>query len=201
MTTLNLLETIQYIVRDELQRLRVAELALVQEQHTDEDRYACSVRLRDSGVVLRQVPVATGRLGVVNLPAVGDLVLVQFIGGDINAPVITGSLYNDEDLPPANEGKSVLHLPLAAKDDDAVHAEIISDGARELNLMLGAGLTINLKDDDPVVVIKADGNAVLTIARDGSIELKGGDVTISGNNVTIEAQSSLTLNGSPIKMN
>jgi ribose transport system ATP-binding protein len=35
--------------------------------------------------------------------------LVQFVGGDAHAPVITGQRYNDQDRPPPNEdGKAVL---------------------------------------------------------------------------------------------
>src|SRR5438552_1540951 len=97
--TLTLFETIQHIIQEELRQIRTAELAVVQEQHphaseSDTDNYACSVRLRNSGIVLKQVPIATSRIGSVSIPSTGDLVLVQFIGGDINAPVITGSFYN-----------------------------------------------------------------------------------------------------------
>ena len=118
--TPTLYDTIRRIVQEELGQVRTAELAVVQEQHADE--FAASVKLRDSEIVLRKVPVATQRIGAVSIPAVGDLVLVQFVGGSVNAPVITGRLYNDEDRPPANDdGQAVLHLPLAAGDDDAVH--------------------------------------------------------------------------------
>src|SRR5690242_2557699 len=104
---LTLYETIQRIVQDELGRIGTATLAIVQEQHAhadagDQDNYACTVRLRDNGLVLKQVPVATARVGSASIPAVGDLVLVQYLGGDVNAPVITGSFYNDEDRPPVN---------------------------------------------------------------------------------------------------
>ena len=76
--TLTLYETVQRIVQEELGRVRTAELALVQEQHphaedSDKDNYACTVRLRDSGIVLEQVPVATSRIGCVSIPAVARL--------------------------------------------------------------------------------------------------------------------------------
>lgn len=104
MSTLSLYETIQRIVQEELRRVHTAQLAVVQEQHphagaSDQDNYSCTVKLRNSALVLKQVPVATSRIGQVSIPAVGDLVLVQFVGGDINAPIIVGSLYNDEDRP------------------------------------------------------------------------------------------------------
>jgi len=37
-------------------------------------------------------------------PRLGDEVLVEFIDGDIDHPVITGSLYNGDDLPPYSAG-------------------------------------------------------------------------------------------------
>jgi hypothetical protein len=93
--TLTLFETIQKIVQEELRQIRTAEIAVVQERHphaedSDKDNYACTVELRNSGIVLKQVPVATSRIGTTCLPEVGNTVLVQFIGGDITAPVKNG---------------------------------------------------------------------------------------------------------------
>lgn len=214
--TLTLYETIRRIVQEELRQVRTAELAIVQEQHphasdSDSDNYACTVQLRDSGIVLRQVPVATQRIGSVSIPAVGELVLVQFVGGDINAPIITGRLYNDEDRPPVNDdGQAILHLPLGAGDSDAVHVELHSGDTRELVVTLGGGISITIRDDDPVVELTVDGgSATLTIDRDGAvtlesqgdIALKGGNVSVEGNEVTITAQGKLTLKGQMINLN
>lgn len=212
----SLLETIQKIVRDEIGRMRGAELAVVQEQHPhadegDTDNYACSVTLRNSGIVLKQVPVATPRIGCAAIPPVGTLVLVQFIGGDINAPVITGSYYSDEHRPPANEdGKAVWHLPLDAAESDAIHAELISGDEREFNLKLGDGLGLILRDDDPVIEVDvAKGKATIQVDRDGAITLEsGGDLkikanklNINGSEITIEADGQLNLKGATVNLN
>jgi len=202
--TLTLFESIQKIVQDELRSVRTAELAVVQEQHpSDPDNYACTVVLRDSGIVLSHVPVATSRIGAVAIPAVGELVLVQFVSGDINAPIIVGRLYNDEDRPPENEdGQAVLHLPLGAADGDAVHVELKSGAARELTIKLGKGLTVALRDDDPVVEIDADGKAKVTIERDGKVGVKSnGKLELKATEITIEAQGKLTLKGATVNIN
>jgi uncharacterized protein involved in type VI secretion and phage assembly len=206
--TLTLLETIQRIVQEELSRLRTAELGIVQEQHPhagegDTDNYACTVVLRNSGIVLKRVPVATPRIGTASIPSVGDLVLVQFVGGDVNAPVITGSLYNDEDRPPVNaDGQAILHLPLGAGDSDAVHLELRSGDSREVILKLGSGLTLNLRDDDPAVELDVGGRAKLTIGQDGAVTLESqGNVQFKGTEITIEAQSQLTLKGAMVNIN
>ena len=206
--TLTLLETIQRIVRQELGQLRTAELAIVQAQHphsseSDLDNYACTVVLRNSGLVLKQVPVATSRVGSVSIPAEGDLVLVQFIGGDINAPIITGSLYNDEARPPVNDdGQAVLHWPLGAEESDAVHIELHSGARREITITLGSGLSLNLNDDDPVVTLEIDGGkATLQIDRDGALTLETqGNLNLKGNEITIEGQTQLNLNGGTVNI-
>ena len=207
--TLTLYETVQRIVQEELGRVRTAELAVVQEQHphagdSDKDNYACTVQLRNSGIVLKQVPVATARIGCASIPAVGELVLVQFVGGDINAPIVTGRLYNDEDRPPVNDdGQAITHLPLGAEDADAVHVELHSGEKRELVFKLGSGIEVNVRDDDPVAELKVDGGKLtLQIDRDGALTLESqGKVQIKGSEVAVEAQGQLTLKGSTVNIN
>ncbi|MBI5015287.1 MAG: Rhs element Vgr protein [Deltaproteobacteria bacterium] len=214
---MTLYETIRRLVREEVGQVRTAELGVVQAQHphasdSDTDNYACTVELRDSGIVLKQVPVATQRIGSVSIPAVGELVLVQFVGGDLNAPVITGRLYNEEDRPPSSDdGQWILHLPLGAGDSDAVHVELHSTDKRELLLKLGSALTLTLKDDDPVVEIDVDGGkAALAIARDGGVTITSQgslkveastDVALKGANVKVEASGELTLKGAVVNIN
>lgn len=206
--TFSLFETIRRIVREEMKSIRTAEIAVVQEQHphaadSDTDNYACTVRLRNSDIVLKHVPVATPRIGSASIPSVGDMVLVQFIGGDINAPVITGSLYNDEDRPPVNDdGQSILHLPLGAADGDAVHIELHTGDRREVVIKLGTGLAINVRDDDPVVELDVDGGkATLKIDRDGAVTLESqGKIEMKAGDFAIEAQNELSLTGGTVKV-
>ncbi len=206
--TASLVEAVRRIVREEMAAVRTAELAVVQELHPhaaadDDDNYACTVRLRDSSIVLRRVPIVTPRVGSVAIPSEGDLVLVQFVGGDINAPIITGSLYDDQDRPPVNTaGTAVLHLPLGAPDADAVHVELRHLGTRELAIRLGEGLTVVLRDDDPLVAIDAAGKATITVERDGAITVASrGALRIRGSEISIEADGTLTLKGATVNIN
>lgn len=206
--TLTLFDSIQQLVREEVGRMRTAELATVQKQHShsssgDSDNYACTVVLRDSGIVLARVPVATERIGSASIPAVGELVLVQFLNGDINAPVIVGRLYNDADRPPPNDdGQAILHLPLGASDDQAVHVELHSD-TRKAIVKLGTALALTVQDDDPVVKVDVAGQATLKIGKDGSIAIESStDISIKGSsNVTLEAAGQLTLKGATVNIN
>lgn len=200
----NLYDTLRKIVQQEMARHRSAELAVVQEVHPcDPDNYACTVVLRDTDMVLKQVPLATVRKGVAFVPDVGDLVLVQFIGGQLNAPVITGSLYNDEDRPPKNaEKQAVLELPVG--DTDGVRIEVNSDSAKSIVVTIGSALKMTLIDDDPVVSLDVgDGSAKLSIARDGSVKLESGNALEikAGADIKIEASGQLNLKGSVINLN
>lgn len=208
--------TLRRIIREELRALRLPELAVVQEIHPhaeagDDDNHACTVRLRDTDLVLARVPVMVQRKGVAAIPDVGDLVLVQFLGGEANAPVIIGSLYNDEDRPPVNAaGEAVLRLPVDAGEGEGVEIRVTSADARAARLALGSSLSIELKDDDPVVVIAVgDGKATLKIESDGTVTLtsakalaiEGGEVSVKGTAVTIDAEGRLVLKGATIDLN
>lgn len=205
-------QDLRRIIREEMGRLALPELAVVQEVHpADPDNYACTVHLRDTGVVLSKVPMMTLRKGVVSIPDVGDLVLVQYLGGSANAPVIVGSFYNDEDRPPENaEGEARLRLPGDAGDGDGVDVHVKSADTALTTLKLGSSLEITLQDDDPVVSIDVGGGqAEISIASDGTLTLKsqkdlvleGNEVTIKGTNITAEAQAQMTLKGGVINLN
>ena len=206
--SVSLYDSMRRIVREELARLRTAELAVVTEQHphaseSDTDNYACTVQLRDSGIVLKRVPVATHRTGMVSIPAVGDLVLVQFVGGDVNAPIVIGSLYNDADRPPENDdGQAILHLPLAAGDSDAAHIEVSSKDGPVLVVRMG-GTVVTIQDDDPAIEIDVGGNAAVSIGSNGAVKLSSSgniDVKADGN-ISIEASGKLTLKGATVNIN
>jgi hypothetical protein len=202
----NLYDTLRRIAQQELARVRTTELAVVQQVHPcDPDNYSCTVVLRDSDMVLKQVPLTTPRKGVAMVPDVGDLVLVQFIGGQINAPVITGTLYNDQDRPPQNaEKQAVIHLPADSDASSALRIELNTDPANAMVLNIGGALKLTLIDDDPVVTLDvADGSATLTIARDGTVKLESSNALNikAGGDIQIEAGGQLNLKGSKINLN
>ena len=107
------------------------------------DNYECNVKLRDKGVELRKVPVATQHIGLTNMVHVGDLVLVSFINGNINSPVVVGRLYNDEDRPPINKQEEIIYKPPYSKDNQV----------RRLNIVLPDGTVNIILNDDKVTVI------------------------------------------------
>jgi adhesin HecA-like repeat protein len=211
------LRELRRLIREEVRAARTAELGVVQAQHPhasdgDSDNYAVTVRLRDTGIVLGKVPVATGRLGSVAIPPAGALVLVQFIGGDVNAPVVTGTFYNDEERPPVSaDGQVIWNLPADAGPDDALRLEVSSADRKSIVLKLASAVTVELKDDDPAVSIDVGGNAQVTIDSDGTVTITsaqslavkaGRDLKVEAQgNMELKASGTLTLKGSVINLN
>ena len=106
---------IQAVVRDELRSFKTAELGVVtkvyaHEAASDKNNSECDVRLRNAGLELKRVPVCTPRIGAVAIPNPDDLVLVQFLHGDIHNAVITGRLYNDADRPPEGKPREFVYI-------------------------------------------------------------------------------------------
>jgi len=213
----DLVPELRRLIREEVRALRSAELAIVQSQHPhasdgDSDNYAVTVRLRDTGIVLGKVPVATGRLGSAAIPPAGALVLVQFVGGDVNAPVVTGTFYSDEDRPPVNDdGQVVWNLPADASPDEALRLEVSSTDKKSVVLKIGTAVTVELKDDDPAVNVDVGGNAQVTIDSDGTVTITSAqslsikassDLKVEAQgNVEIKAGGTMTLKGSVINLN
>lgn len=206
----SLFETIRSIVQQEIKQLRLGELAVVQEQHahesdSDQNNYSCTVALRDSQIVLKKVPIATGRLGMAAIPDVGDLVLVQFLNGSINAPVIVGSFYNDEDRPPvSSSGQAVLQLPKGGSEGDGIHVKASSEDESALTINVAGAVIVSLKDDDPAVEINVgDGSGVITIDSDGTVNVSSStELNIKSDaDMNIEAGGTLNLKGSIVNIN
>ena len=81
-------QTIRQVARHELDQRCNMSLGVVKSTHgtNGEQNYACTVQLRESGIVLPKVPIATNVIGSASLPRENDLVVVVFAGGDLHAP-------------------------------------------------------------------------------------------------------------------
>ena len=183
------------IVREELTRHRVPELGIVTEVFPGdggENNHQANVRLRSTGVELQRAPVAVGRLGFSLLPEVGDLVLLAFVEGDVNAPVVIGALYDSDRQPPEAGPLETVYKPPGDEDSSI----------RRLHVELPSGSTLTLDDDQlqiegggTKVVIRNDGDVTVTSAGKVTIEASG-DITLdAGGNLQLSAQQNVTIKG------
>jgi uncharacterized protein involved in type VI secretion and phage assembly len=208
-----LVQTIQQIARHEAAQQAAPSLAVVQSVHgaNGTKEYACTVQLRESGVVLPKVPIATQIIGQVHLPRKNDLVLVAFAGGDLHAPVVIGRLYNEEVEPPKHApGELVTVLPGDETDQNKaleLRVKTPGDGTRSVTLTL-AGTSVAIEvaiDDESIRFTVQDVSLELkqTGASDGQAELKVGDAKVTlkqSGDVSVETTGNLTLKAKQIEI-
>jgi len=210
----DLYDTLQKLIRQELRSYRYAEIGKVQAVYPkDPGNYDADVILHATDLVLRHVPVATPRKGWASLPEVGDLVLLQFMGGDINRPVVVGTLYNGDDRPPENaENDLVLQLPSGPDDKESgFRLEVRQSSPIGFTVSLkGDKFKLEVQDDDPVVAltvagttVKIDGGGGVKIEGGTDLEVKAsGKLTLkAGGDAQVEAGGQLVLKGSLVKIN
>jgi phage baseplate assembly protein gpV len=176
------------VVRDELAAVQPLALAAVTAVDTNGDgsgkrNIEVNAQLHGSDLELQRVPVVTGRVGISMPPRVGDTVVVAFLHGDLNGPVVLGSLYDDQ-----------RHPPKAAADELVYEVPDDAASVRRIEIKTASGHTVTIHDDDVKVVmggttleIAADGAVNVACATDFVIDAKG-DVTIkAGKNVSVKA--------------
>lgn len=166
------------IVRDELRALQLGDLAVVAKAyaHADDDahNHECDVSLRESGLTLKKVPIATPHIGMASMPQEGDLVYLSYLGGDPSRPIVLGRLYSEKANPPAYKADE-LHLVSKPKGK----ASIVID--KDESVIVTAGETIvTIKKDDVILI---HGKKDLKIEVDGNVAIKCADCKIdaSGN--------------------
>lgn len=205
-------QTIRQVARHELDQRWSVSLGVVKSVHeaNGEKNYACTVQLRESGLVLPKVPIATGLIGAAALPREKDLVVVVFAGGDLHAPVVMGRLYSEAVAPPKNEaGEFVAVLPGDEQSPDKrleLRVKTPGDGTRSIDIVLDGSVKIELSINDQGLRLQAQDtslNLTQSSSSDGKAELKVGDnkvVIEHSGDITIEAAGTLKLKAPKIEL-
>ena len=211
-----LFDSVSRIARHEALARAVASVGVVTSIFPNEGvpDHAVTVQLRDSGLVLPRVPVAVGAMGFAAIPAVDDLVLVAFLEGDLNAPVVVGRLYHPDQEPPKHKaGQLVLRLPSGASQP-SLNCEINADppsllltlpGDVKLEIVKGK-LTVVVGDVNITLegsgrLTAAVGEASLTMKKDGSVAIKSQKFKLDATDVEISAQAKVKIKGSLVEIN
>lgn len=210
------------VARGEVDRRPNALKGLVTSIHADTGAYACTVQLPELDLVLPRVPIATGVLGFVAPPEVGDLVLVVFAGGDLHAPFVIGRIYDDQVEPPKHEaGEVIAAFPEKSKDATSAPIGIAlktpSGGPNSLTITFGDGKVVVTLDDDKVSLVADDtkleldsageatmkvGDSSVVIKKDGNVTIKAGKkLSLKATEIEIKADAKVTVAGQTIDLN
>ena len=205
----------------------------------DDERKLARVRVKyptldgeqNEGAWARVVAVGAGKnRGQLMLPQVGDEVLVGFEGGDPNKPYVLGALWNGKDTPdPAlvnpespgdrPDGSYVLRSPkridMKALDNVVIKTDkdmtIEVQGASKETVQKTQEVTVkqSFKLDAATELTLVCGQAKIVLKQDGTINIEGGNVTVSGqmgatvkgSKVDVQGTGPVTVKGATVAIN
>jgi hypothetical protein len=194
-----IVEIIRRVVLEELARNRGSMLGVVttvypHEAEDDENNYEANVRLKHEDIELRRVPIAVGHVGVAAPPRVGDLVLVQFLNGDSNQPLVTGRFYHADERPPLHREDEVL-LEQRVPDGTLNHLRFASDGS--IFLQRDVTRPEDNSEAKTSVKVEAEGNVEIKVGEKLTVRLTLDDniqVVADGLPITVDCDA-LNVNG------
>jgi len=139
------------------------------------------------------------------LPEVGDEVLVGFIGGDIEFPIILGALWNGKDTPPEKNGNGKNDIKkIRTRSGHEIIFDDKESGAK-LEIKSKSGHQISLDDapgGEKLTIQDKTGNSIELDAVTNKITLKSSmQISLEANIIDIKADSILTLQGGIVKIN
>lgn len=160
--------------------LQIGLVTQIQDDPDGDERILVRMPMIDNeeqGVWARIATIGAGdNRGVVFRPEIGDEVVVGFIHGDPNQPIIIGSLHS-----------SARPAPIEASDDN-----------HEKGLISRGEVKILLNDDDPSVLLEMpSGKKVSVNDAEGEILLEdenGNKVLINSDGISLDSPKDVTLN-------
>ncbi len=153
---------------------------------------------------------AGAKWGGIDLPRIGEEVIVDFLEGDPDQPIISGRVYNGQNRPPfalpggmTRSGmKSQTHKGQGfneiSMDDTAGNEQIRLNGQYNMDSAVGNNQTLKVGVDRTGEI---GNNDALTVGVD-SVEQVGNDKTVTvGNNMNVDVGNKLVMNaGSSITL-
>jgi uncharacterized protein involved in type VI secretion and phage assembly len=138
-------------------------------------------------------PFAGDGYGLWCMPQVGDIVLIAFENGDIDWPIVVGSVWDASNKPPVD-------LPTDATDKRVLktpngHRLVFDDMKQEITLTHLAGHKLTMTTDE-VSIELAQGAGKLTLSLPGKAVLEGGvSVDVTSKKTTVKGDATLDLSG------
>ena len=163
------------------------------------------------------VPMAGNSMGWVIYPEVGDEVLIDFVNGNVNEPIILGSLYNGKDKPPFDNGDGENNIrTLVSRSGHVIEIDDTS-GAEKITLRdTSGGLEIVMDTAEKLISFKSSGDITFEATDNWTVEAKEISMKSSadtkqeaganfeakaGANNNIEGGGQVNIKGSMVNMN
>jgi uncharacterized protein involved in type VI secretion and phage assembly len=133
---------------------------------------------------------ASDGFGVFFIPEIGDEVILSFLDNDPGNPVVLGSLYSGKRQPPVPLDKDNNIKTILTREG----MELKFDEENKAILLKTPGDNqLSLSDSDKAVTIKDQNGNTIELSSSGISMNSDKDISISGKNISISANSGITL--------
>jgi len=170
------------------------------------DRYGALDQNSSAWIRMTSPMAGSNGRGMMFLPRIGDEVLVSFVEGDPDQPVITGSLYNANNTPPyalpANKAVSTIRStgtigqPTEVNEikfnDTAGSQTFTIQAAKDLSVIAANNTTLSAGNS---LSVTATGSATLAAGTSLSISATGNATLSSGGGLSVQAGTQTTFSG------
>jgi uncharacterized protein involved in type VI secretion and phage assembly len=162
-------------------------------------------------------PMAGKNMGWVIYPEVDDEVLLDFINGNVNEPVILGSLFNGKDTPPFDNADGDNNIRTLVSRSGHVIEIDDTDGAEKITITdTSGGLIICMDSAEETITITSSGditfnadadfiveadNIEMSAASNATFTAGSGLEASAGSKVEIKGGGSITVEGAKIDLN
>lgn len=168
------------------------------------DRYGTMDENSSCWIRVAQVWAGSG-FGAVHIPRVGQEVIVEFLEGDPDRPIITGRVYNAEQMPPydlpanatqsgiksrSSKGGTTADFNELRFEDKAGEEQVALHAKKDFSTTVENDQTVEVGNDRTVTVANND---QLTVGMDQTVEVAQNVTRKIGMTETVEAGVSITM--------
>jgi len=136
-------------------------------------------------------PMAGKEMGLVIYPEKDDEVLIDFVNGNVNTPVIIGSLYNGKEKPPFDNSDGENNIRTFVSRSGHVIEVDDKSGSEKITITdKSGGLIIEMDSSSETISITSKGD--INIKADSNFKVEAKDIEMkAGSNATFKAGSAL----------
>jgi len=136
-------------------------------------------------------PMAGKEMGLVIYPEKDDEVLLDFVNGNVNTPVVIGSLYNGKEKPPFDNADGENNIRTFVSRSGHVIEIDDKSGSEKITITdKSGGLIVEMDSSSETITITSSGD--INIKADSNFTVEAKDIEMkAGSNATFKAGSAL----------